>query len=441
MENELFTNTPVPKAYLKLALPVVLSMVVTLVYNMVDTFFIALTKNTDLIAGVSVCVPLFTLMLALGDLWGLGGSSVISRLFGAGRREDGKRLSIFCFYASVLLGVVTATILLAMQHPILYFLGADDASYRYAQQYFFYLALGAPAIIFSLVPSNLLRTEGSSIASMAGSILGTVVNIILDPVFIFGLRQGAAGAAIATVIGYISSDAFFLFYIARKSEGLSLNIRNMSVSGKEFREIIAIGIPSAVTNFMQSVGMTIANRNLLPYGNEPIAMMGIALKIVSIAVLVVVGFSFGGQPLIGFTYGAQNKKRLQEVLHFAYLATCGTALVLSVLLSLTAPVLISFFIKDASLIASGAQMLRFQLAGMVFMAAATVTICLFQSIGKGLPAFLLSICRQGLLYAIVMAAFSHLFRYTGVIAAQAVTDVITFLIAMALKKIFFSIAF
>ena len=171
LENELFEQAPVHKAYFKFALPVVFSMVVSLVYNMVDTYFIAQTGNTNLVAGVSLGAPIFTLMIALGDIFGLGGSSVISRLFGQKRDEDGKRLSVFCFYAALLCGIIIAILLLLLRTPILYLLGADTETFAYASQYFTVIVLGAPFIIVSYTPANLLRTEGFATASMTETIL------------------------------------------------------------------------------------------------------------------------------------------------------------------------------------------------------------------------------------------------------------------------------
>ncbi len=436
MEENIFESSSIPKTYLKLALPVVLGMVVTLVYNMVDTYFIALTGNTDLLAGGALCAPIFTLMLALGDSWGLGGSSLISRLLGGGQAEDGKRLSIFCFWGGIFTGLVTTCILLLGKGGILSFLGATPATLDYANQYYSWLALGAPFLILSLVPGNLLRTEGLPMPAMIGSILGAVINIILDPVFIFGLGMGAAGAAVATVIGYICSDLYFIWYVARKCPGLSMDLRKMRVNGAEVSAIMAIGLPASITNLMQSVGMTITNRSLLPYGNDAIAMMGITLKVVNIALLVLVGLAFGGQPLIGYTYGAKKMKRLKEILRFAYLCVCGTALVLVLILAVAARPVISVFMNEPSLVTMGAEMLRFQLAGMVFMGAGLIATITFQSTGKGLPALIVSLCRQGIVYFVVMMVMSAALGYKGVIGAQAVSDLVSLLIALILMKVY-----
>ena len=170
-KNDLFEKAPIPRAYFTFALPVVFSMVVSLVYNMVDTFFIAQTGNTDLVAGVSLSAPVFTLMIALGDIFGLGGSSVISRLFGQKLDKDGKRLSVFCFYGAIACGILVTVLLLLFRGPVLTLLGADRDTITYASQYYTYIALGAPFIIVSYTPLNLLRTEGFATASMVGSIL------------------------------------------------------------------------------------------------------------------------------------------------------------------------------------------------------------------------------------------------------------------------------
>lgn len=434
MANELFEKVPVHKAYFKLALPVVFSMVISLVYNMVDTWFIARTGNTDLIAGVSLGAPVFTLMIALGDIFGLGGSSVISRLFGRKLDADGKRLSIFCFYAALVCGVLVAALMLLLRQPVLHLLGADPNTLPYVSQYYTFIVLGAPFIIVSFTPSNLLRTEGFSTASMAGTILGSVANILLDPIFIFALGLGAAGAAIATVLGNLCADLFFVWFLLRKSKKLSVNPAGFHISAGEIRQILAIGFPASITNFMQSFGIALMNRFLLPYGNERVAAMGIVMKVNMIAVLILVGFAFGGQPLIGYNYGAGNHRRLQKILRFAYRFECGAALLLAALLSLAARPMIGLFIKDPVIMETGIPMLRMQLAGMPFVAVVLVTTCIFQSAGKAWNAFLLSVSRQGVIFAVVILLSSFLAGYYGVLMAQAVSDLLTAVLAVFLFR-------
>lgn len=432
MQEEIFEKYPIPKAYFKLALPVVFSMVISLIYNMVDTYFIAGTGNTDLVAGVALGTPIFTLMIALGDIFGLGGSSFISRLFGEKKFEDAKRISVFSFYGAIVCGVVVTVVLMLLRRPILGLLGASEATWEYASQYYTCIALGAPFIIVALTPSNQLRTEGFATASMIGSVLGAVVNIILDPVMILGLGWGAAGAATATVIGNVCTDIFFVWFLIKKSRNLSVNPKGFHISGAEIGAVFAIGIPASVTNLMQSIGIALTNRALLGFGDDKVAAMGIVMKINMIAALVLVGFAFGGQPLIGYNYGAKNRERLKGTLKFAYLFEGGLALVLMAVLGFFAPQLVRIFMSDPAVVENGALMLRLQLAGMMFMGIVLISTCTFQSAGQAVGAFLLSVSRQGVIFAIVLNVALRVAGYQGVLASQAVSDLLTALLAVVL---------
>lgn len=434
MKNELFETMPVPKAYMKLAVPVMMSSVLMLIYNMVDMYFIAKTGNTSLVAGVSLCAPVFTFMIAIGDIFGLGGSSLISRLFGQGKQEDGKRLSVFSFLGSALFGVLIAVVLMAARGGMLNLLGADADTYEFASQYYTWIVLGAPFIIFSLVPTNLLRTEGFATGAMIGSVTGSIVNMILDPIFIFTLGMGAAGAAAATVIGNICADIFYVWFILNKSKALSLDPRGFHMSGRELKQILGIGIPSSITNIMQSIGVMLLNRYLLPYGSDKIAAMGIVSKVVMIVVMIMVAFSFGGQPLYGYLYGARNTKRMKETIRFAYKLVCGLGLGLSLILFAIAPQMIAFFMNDAHMIEVGAPMLRAVLCGMFFIGITMVTTCIFQSTGKATGAFLLSAGRQGYIYAVVLVIASAIAGYNGVICAQPIADVLAAVLAIVLYR-------
>lgn len=250
MEKEWFEKAPVHKAYFKFSLPVVCGMMISLVYNMVDTWFIARTGNTDLVAGVALGAPVFILMVALGDMFGLGGASLISRLFGQQKDDEGRKISIFCFYAAIITGVIVAALMLLFRQPILHLLGAGQDTMEYASGYYTYIVMGAPLIILSFTPNNQLRTEGFSTQSMLGGVIGSVVNIVLDPVFIFGFGWGAAGAAAATVIGYICTDIYYLWILLRRTKKLSADIREFHVVPSELLQILAIGIPACITNLM-----------------------------------------------------------------------------------------------------------------------------------------------------------------------------------------------
>ena len=434
MEQELFARAPIPRAYFKMALPVVLSMLVSLVYNMVDTWFIAQTQNTALVAGVSLCAPMFTLMVAMGDIFGLGGSSLISRLLGQGEEKRVRHVSAFCSYGAIVWGVLVGALMLIFRQPILHLLGASSDTMDSAMAYYSYLALGAPAIIFTLVPSNILRTEGMAVASMVGSITGTVVNIILDPIFIFGLNMGAGGAALATVLSNVVSAVLFIVLLVTKSQRLSVRPGDCSVQGTELREILAIGVPASITNLMQSFAMALTNRFLLPYGTENVAALGIALKVNMIVMLIMVGFAFGAQPLLGYNYGANNRERLRDILKFDVLVQLVFSVVMTVVFLISAPQIIRIFMSDGGVIQAGSRILRCMVISMPLMGIILVCTTLFQAAGKAMPAFLLSISRQGVALLICMVVLSAVFGFYGVILAQAAADVVSVILALVLLK-------
>lgn len=456
MDNELFEKTPIPRAYMTLAIPVVLSMMVTLVYNTVDTYFIAHTGNTNMVAGVAIATPVFTVMIALGDIFGLGGSSVISRLYGQGRYDDGRRLSVFCFWGAVLTGILVIILGLAFHDPILRMLGADDSTWQYASQFYSLIILGSPFIIVSMTPTNLLRTEGFAGPSAVGSVAGTLINICLNPLFIHVFGWGAAGSAGATVIANICTDAYYVWFLITRSRNLSLDPRLMitrtgsanapavarkstalrkpalAITRHEAADILAIGIPASITNLMQSLGIIMVNLCLLSYGTDAVAAMGIALKIVMIAVMILVAFAFGGQPLIGYNYGAGNMQRLKDLLKFAYSFLSLLALAMTALLIAFAHPLMGFFTTDPHVVELGSGMLRIQLLSTICVAIVLVTTCTFQSAGKAVGALLLSISRQGVMLAITLFVGKAIAGYHGVIAAQAVADLLTAVLAVVL---------
>lgn len=434
--NDLFEKAPISKAYFKLALPVVLSMVISLVYNMVDTFFVAQTQNTNLVAGVSLCAPIFTLMIALGDIFGIGGSSVISRLFGQKQDEEGKNVSGFCFYGAIVCGILVSLIMMIARKPILTILGTNQATLPYASQYYTYMALGATLIIVSLTPSNLMRTEGLATESMIGTITGSIINMILDPIFILYLNMGAGGAAIATIIGYFASDLVFIYLTLKKSKKLSIPLKHTHITKNEVISIFTIGIPASITNLMSSFAMAMTNNYLVTYGNDKVAAMGIVLKINMIVLLVMIGFAFGAQPLLGYNYGAHNTKRLKEIIKFDLFVEITFAVITSIILALFTPSFIKIFMNDPSIIQAGTLMLRFLLLSSPCVGIILVFTTLFQSEGKALPALLLSIGRQGIVFTICLLLLSNIFGYYGIISSQMIADIITAIIALILYKIY-----
>jgi len=433
--DSLFDTKHLYRSYFKMAFPVVLGLVVTLIYNLADTFFIAQTNDTNLIAGVSLCSPVFTALMAFGNIYGQGGSSLISRMLGKQDADGVKRVSSFCFYIAMVTGVVLAIVMSVFHKPILSLLGADADTLPHAFDYYIVLVLCAPIMVLSFIHSSLVRCEGMSTESMIGTVIGAVVNIILDPILISAFGMGAMGAAIATVIGYLCSVLYFLWLLHKKSRCLSVNPAQCRVEGDELRQILGVGVTAALSNLMQSLCVIVMNQFLLPYGNDKIAAMGIVLKINMIAQLVLTGFAFGGVPLFGYLYGAGKRSDMKKLVRFCICFLSVFSLVLTAILCLFAAPLMSVFLKDAAMIAAGAEMLRWQAVSTVFAGIVLLLTVLFQSTGKVAPSFVLSISRQGVVFVAALLVCVKLFAYNGVLMGQAVADVVSAIIAVLLLLI------
>lgn len=420
------------RTYFKMTLPSVLGMVVTLIYNLADTYFIAQTNDTAMIAGVSVCAPVFTALMAFGNIYGQGGSSLISRLLGQNDREGTERVSSFCFYISIATGAVLAVLMLLFRVPMLHLLGASAEAYPHAEAYYTVLAIGAPLTVLRFIHSNLVRCEGMATESMIGSILGTVLNIVLDPILISVLGWGATGAAIATIVGYLCSDVYFLWLLHRKSRCLSVKLSQCRVSAGELQQIMGVGVTAALSNLMQSLVVIVMNQFLLPYGNDKIAAMGIAMKVAMIAQMLLVGFAFGGVPIFGYLYGAGLRGMMKKLIRFCLCFMTALALLLTALVCLNATGWMKIFVEDAGIIATGAEMLRWQACTAAFACVVMLLTVLFQATGKIVPAFVLSLSRQGVVFLVVLVVCVKLFQYQGVLMAQAVADVLSAALALGL---------
>lgn len=425
----------IKKTYFKMATPVVLGMVVTLIYNLTDTYFISLTQNTNLIAAISLCAPIFTALMAFGNIYGQGGSSLISRLIGKDDKERVRVVSSFCFYVAIITGIILGIIMFVMQDELLVLLGCNQDTISYAKDYYVVLAIGAPYVVVSFIHQNLLRCEGKAKEAMIGAVLGTIANIVLDPILILKLNMGAMGAAIATVIGYIITVVYLLIIVVKNSNYLSVNIHNFMVRRDELFSIFGVGVTAAITNITQSICVLLLNGRLVVYGNDYVAAMGIVSKINMIAQLIIIGYAFGGVPLFGILYGAKNKEKLRELIRFDITFLGGLSLVFTVVLFVFANPLLSLFFKDTTLVSIGIFMLRTQIIGNVFMAIVLVMTVLFQATGKVIPALVMSLSRQGIIYVVVLVLASSLLGYNGILFTQVIADVISTIVGLLLLKL------
>ena len=429
-EHELMGKLKVSKAVAKMAVPSVISSLVTVVYNMADTFFVGQTGDPLQVAAVSLTNPIFILMMAFANMFGMGGSAVLSMALGAKDERRAKNASSFVTYASLIVGVVFALILIVFMDPILALFGANAETYEFAGGYTFHIAYGAPFIIWSAAASFIVRAEGASHEAMIGSMIGTIANIVLDPIFISVLGQGTAGAAIATTIGNVMASGYYLWYFLRKSRMLSISWRYFTVRGGILTKICSSGLPTAIFSALMSVSTIVLNQLLVVYGNDPVAAIGIVFKANMFITFLQMGLANGVQPLLGYNYGAGNMERFREVESYTKKCCLAAGVIATVLYFVFREEIISLFISDSDVIAYGVQMLiAYMLSGPV-IGILFVNMNCMQSVGHAFPVTVLSVLRQGILLIPLLYLLRALFGLNGVILGQSVTDYIAVILSI-----------
>lgn len=436
---DLFESAPVPKAVFSLAIPTVLSMIVSVFYNMVDTFFVGQTGNPHQVAAVSVATPVFLFFMAAGNIFGVGGSSFLSRALGEKHYDKVKKISAFCFYGGIVVGIAGQILMFTFMRPILRAIGTSGNTFEFARQYLFWVACGGPAMVVAGAFTNLIRGEGAAKSSMIGMMSGTVANIILDPIFILdsfhgipGFGMGVAGAAIATVIGNLVSIAVFLLHVCSKNSVLSIRPRYFSVRGGILSGVLAIGLPASLVNILMSLSNIVTNKILVSYGDIPVAAMGIAMKANMLVIFVQLGFAMGIQPLIGYNYGARNFTRMKSVMKFSMLCVVIAGCKLTGIYFAFTRQIISVFISDPAVIETGIKLLRMLMCSGPFIGIMFVFNFTFQAMGKAIPALVLAASRQGFIFLPMIYLLNAIFHLDGAIFAQPVADFCAIFIALGM---------
>ena len=433
-ENELMARMKVSKAVATMAIPSVISSLVTVVYNMADTFFVGQTGDPLQVAAVSLTNPIFILFMAFANMFGMGGSAVASMALGEQNQKRMKQVSTFITYASLAVGILFALVLVGFMQPILSIFGANEETYALACGYVFHISYGAPFIIWSAAASFVVRSEGASKEAMIGSMIGTIANIVLDPVLISGFHLGAAGAAVATTLGNILASLYYLWYFVKKSNNFSIGIRNFTCRYGIFSGICSCGLPTAIFSTLMSVSTIVLNQILVAYGNAPVAAIGIVFKANMFITFLQMGLANGVQPLLGYNFGSGDKKRFQDIA--AYTKKC--CIVIGILATLLFFVfrrqIIGLFIQDEEVIMYGVRMLiAYMLSGPVIGILFMNMNCM-QSVGKAFWATILSVLRQGVLLIPLLFLLNALGGLTGVIYGQALTDYIAVILSVLMWR-------
>ena len=416
----------------KMAIPSVISSLVTVVYNMADTFFVGQTGDPLQVAAVSLTNPIFILFMAVANMLGTGGSAIASRALGKNDEQKAKNVSSFVTYFSVLVGIVFCVILLLFQNSLLTLFGANSDTLDLAKGYTLYIAIGAPFIIFSAAASFIVRAVGDSKQAMIGNMIGTIINIVLDPVFVSVFNKGAAGAAIATTIANIIASIYYVYYFEKKSKVMSIHFKYFSFY--VCNEICISGLPMALFSSLMSVSTIITNLILADYGNSAIAAAGIVFKANMFVSFLQMGIANGVQPLLGYCVGADNKERFKEVESYTKKCCLLWGFILSALFIVFSRNIISVFINDSETISYGIPLLIGYTLSGPFIGMLFMNMNVLQTLNYPLPATALSLCRQGLLFIPLLYILNILLGFNGVCIAQSLTDVLVIIMSFDFRR-------
>lgn len=431
--TEIFRDAPVPKAVISNVIPSIVSMIMVLIYNLADTFFIGQTKDAYMVAAVSVATPAFLLFMAVGMLFGIGGTSLISRTLGEGNAEKAKNASSFCFWTGLCIGIIAMVVIFLFASPVSMAIGASEDTVGYASQYLRIVSTAIPFLILSNSFSNIIRAEGNAQVAMMGMIVGNLINIILDPVMILGFGWNVAGAAIATVLGNVFAAGFYICHLLSKKAMLSIHPKYYLAGGGIAAGVFAIGIPASLNSILMSLSNIIVNNIMSNYGDMAVAGLGVAMKVNMIVVMLLIGLGTGIQPILGYCFGAGNRQRYLAVMKFSMILAFAISAVMTVVCYCGADPLVHAFLEDADAFTYGMSFARIYIYSGPVIGIMFVFVNAIQSTGAALPALILSVSRQGLIYLPVLFLFRRIFdSATMLAAAQPITDYLTTALAIVL---------
>ena len=433
-KKELFENAPIGKALAAMAIPTIISQLISMIYNMADTIFIGMTDDPYKVAAASVVGNVFFVMSAFTNLFGVGGGSLMSRLLGVGRETEAKKVCSFSFYGSLLIGVICALCALIFADPISYMLGASPNTIGYCREYIFWTVfVGGVPMIVSVAMLHLLRSAGYSGKSSFGLALGGILNIVLDPVFMFVVLPAGnevTGAAIATMLSNVIALLYFMveFIRLRKKSILTISPKLMFPTSASVVSVFAIGLPSTLSAMLAATAAILKNNLASAHSDIELAALGIVVKIDMLPLNIGMGLCQGMMPLVAYNYAAANYKRMNSFIKSAQFIGIAMAISCILIFEIFAEPIVRLFIGDAQTIAYGKDFLRLACLATPFMISNFQKNFCLQAMGKGVASLLLAVCRQGLVYIPILFLANHFFGIYGVVGSQLVSDVITFAI-------------
>ncbi len=426
---DMYSSMPVSKAVLKNAVPAMVSMLMVLIYNMADTFFIGQTGDAFQVAAISLATPVFLLFLALGTMFGIGGTSVISRAMGEGRRDYARKVSAFCMWGCVFVGIVMTALLWIFMDQILAVLCASANTWDFARDYLRIVALCGPFVLIGSCFSNILRAEGQSTKAMMGMLVGNLINVVLDPIMIQGFGWDIAGAAIATVIGNVIGAGYYILYFVQGKSSLSANIRDVTLKDSVCKGVLAIGIPAALGSILMSVSQIILNGQMAAYGDMAVAGVGVAGKVIMITGMICIGLGQGVQPLLGYCVGAKTWDRYKKILSFSVVFALALGMVLTGICYLFAGQIVRAFLSDTNAFGFGVRFVRILLTTSATFGVYCVLLNALQAMGAAGASLLINLSRQGIIFIPTLFVMKYLLGSNGLVWAQPVSDILSLVLA------------
>lgn len=430
------TQTPIYKLIPTLAVPTIISMLATALYNMADTYFVS-KLGTSASGAVGILFSMMALIQAVGFTIGMGSGTQISRLLGKKKQEYAEAVSASAILNGLVMGVLIAVVGMCFTEQIVRLLGATETIVPYAVDYARYIFLATPMMITCFVLNNQLRSEGKAKYSMIGILAGGLLNVALDPLFIFTFRFGISGAAIATALSQTVSMILLFLPFIRKKTVLKLSVRHISAKPRVYFDILKFGLPSLFRQGLASVASVLLNRSAAEYGDSAVAAMSIVGKVFMVLFSVLIGFGQGYQPVVGYNYGAGNQKRVREAFWFTLKLGTAAMAVFGVLSYIFAPQMIQLFLKeDREVTEIGTMALRMQSIAMPLMALGVVSNMTFQAVGKTISATFLTSMRQGIFFIPLIWLLPGWLEILGVEIAQPIADAVTFVFCIPYMVVF-----
>lgn len=430
-QEDVFQSLPVPTALRNMIVPAISSQLIVLIYNMADTFFVGKTNNPYMVAGTSLILPVFNITLCLAGLAGIGGGSLISRLLGQGQEEEARRVSAFSLYLGLAIAALFAVGIAVFMEPVLSLLGAGENTYAYARQYALcVIVIGGIPTVLSNVLANLIRSIGRSREASAGIILGGLLNIALDPLFMFVILphgQEVLGAGLATCLSNCTAFLFFVAVLLRMGKGAVVTFSPKG--GLPRRGSIAavfwVGIPSAITSFLFDLDYVVIDKLMVSYDDLALAAVGIVLKVERFPLNVGIGICQGMMPLVAYNYSAGNKQRMEDTIRLARRLGLTIAAISILLYEVFAVQFSHLFIADTQTVELASQFLRIRVLATPLMFLSFFTVYLFQAFGKGQISLFLGVTRWLVFNIPMLFILNAIFGMFGIVWSQATADILT----------------